>query len=209
MFLDTPRSLLEARRRLGQDRWDEVWEGVLHMVPPPNEAHQELNDWLGVFFKTQWQALGAGRTRPETGVKRPGAPPQPELGADVPSDYRTPDRSFLLPDRYDRLQGGWIVGGPDAVLEIVSPGDESRDKLGFYLDVGVEEVILVDRATRQVEVLRAAEAGFEPVPPDGAGWVTSAVLGTQLRREVDDESGAVRLHLRRTDAPERELVIEP
>ena len=29
-------ALLERRRRLGQDLFDEVWEGVLHMNPAPS-----------------------------------------------------------------------------------------------------------------------------------------------------------------------------
>jgi hypothetical protein len=35
-MLDVPGSLLDERRRLGLDVVDEVWEGVLHMVPPPS-----------------------------------------------------------------------------------------------------------------------------------------------------------------------------
>jgi hypothetical protein len=31
--------LLERRKRFGQDRKDEVWEGVLHMVPAPSHRH--------------------------------------------------------------------------------------------------------------------------------------------------------------------------
>ncbi len=201
-MLEASRGLLAERRRLGLDRWDEVWEGVLHMVAPSHGDHQEINDALGVFFKTHWQYLGLGRTYPETGVRRPEAPPLEELGADVPSDYRTPDRSFLRPNRLDRYQGGWIVGGPNAVLEIVSPGDESRQKLGFYFELGVEEVILVDRRTRAVEVLRAGAAGFEPVAPAADGWVECRVLSTQLRC-TSAEDGVAAVQLRRSDDPAR------
>jgi len=206
VMLDTPRPLLEERRRLGQDRWDEVWEGVLHMVPPPHESHGRLNDRLGFFFQAHWEFLGLGRTYSEAGVKRPGVPPHPELGGNVPSDYRTPDRSFLLPERYDRVEGGWIVGGPDAVLEIVSPGDESRAKLPFFLSTGVREVILIDRRTRQVEVLRATDKGFESVSVDDSGWIVSEVLRTEFRVEPGASESVV-LRVRRTDAPDRELAI--
>ena len=201
-----PQELLEERRRLGHDRRDEVWEGVLHMVPPPHGAHGRLNDDLGVFFKLHWELEGLGKTYPETGVKRPGTPPHPDLGEGIPSDYRTPDRSFLLPERYERFLGGWIVGGPDVALEIVSPGDESRHKLPFFHAVGVREVILVDRQSREVEVFSAGPTGFVPVAPDGAGWTASEVLETEFRREVD-EAGYARLHVRRVDDPRRELLI--
>src|ERR1700722_3665714 len=135
LMLEVPRSLLAERRRLGHDRWDEVWEGELHMVPAPHGRHQRLNDKLGVFFELHREQCGLGKTYPETGVKRPFAPPQRELGDDVPSDYRVPDRSFLLPESLGKFQGGWIVGGPEVVLEILSPGDESRAKLPFYSSV--------------------------------------------------------------------------
>jgi len=177
------------------------------MVPPPHGDHQRLNDRLGLFFQVHWEFLGEGRTYPETGVKRPSSPPHPELGSDVPSDYRTPDRSFLLPERYERFQGGWIVGGPDVVLEVLSPGDESRAKLPFYFELGVREVLLIDRDTRAVQVFRRGPAAFELAPPDGEGWHTSEVLGTALRRE--EGPAGPRLHLRRLGGDSaRELVIE-
>jgi len=197
-----PHELLEERRRLGLDRWDEVWEGVLHMVPPPHGDHGRLNDDLGFFFKLHWEQEGLGLTYPETGVRRPDAPSQPELGEGVPSDYRTPDRSFLLPPRYGAYREGWIVGGPDVVLEVVSPRDESRAKLPFYFALGVREVVLIDRSTHEVEVLRAGPTGFEPVPASEDGWIECRTLRTRLRRVVDEEG--TRLHLRRTDDPARE-----
>ena len=52
-MLDVPESLLDERRRLGLDVFDEVWEGVLHMVPPPSEEHQRLgSELIAVFVGT-------------------------------------------------------------------------------------------------------------------------------------------------------------
>ena len=39
-------AVLEDRRKRGADRWDEMWDGVLHMVPPPGSAHQSLTSFL-------------------------------------------------------------------------------------------------------------------------------------------------------------------
>lgn len=39
VMLDVPQALLEERRARGADRWDEMWEGELHMVPLPSEQH--------------------------------------------------------------------------------------------------------------------------------------------------------------------------
>ena len=33
---DTIQRWMDERARLGHDRMDEMWDGVLHMVPPPS-----------------------------------------------------------------------------------------------------------------------------------------------------------------------------
>lgn len=203
----SPPDLTRSRPR-GLAPRDEVWEGELHMVPPPHGDHGRLNDHLALFFLPHWEQLGQGVTYSEAGVRRPGSGQIGVLGESVPADYRTPDRSFLCPERQHLFQGGWIVGGPDAVLEIVSPGDETREKLPFYRDVGVREVILIDRDTRRVEVLRAGTAGWEPVTAAADGSLGSALLGTRFRVEAPARPGRPpALRVWRADDPARELLI--
>jgi len=36
-------SLIERRRKLGQDLFDEVWEGVLHINPVPSGRHGKID----------------------------------------------------------------------------------------------------------------------------------------------------------------------
>jgi len=33
VIAEVPEDILQQRKRTGADRWDEVWEGVLHMAP--------------------------------------------------------------------------------------------------------------------------------------------------------------------------------
>lgn len=204
--IEVDADFLAERHRLGHDRWDEIWEGVLHIGPAPLGEHGRLNDGLGLFFKVHWEHQGLGRTYLEANVRRPGARWIKVAGERVSSDYKIPDRSFLLPARYGRFKDGWIVGGPDALIEIVSPRDESREKLPFYFSIGVREVILVDCKTREVELYRAGKTARKPVAPDRQGWILSRVLSTELRRETD-KAGRPVLHLRRADEPARETVI--
>jgi Uma2 family endonuclease len=126
--------LLERRRRLGQDVFDEVWEGVLHMNPAPHSQHGRL----------EWQLAGIlGPLAATAGLRALG---QFNLGQE--GDYRVPD-------------GALVRHGPDAVylptaalvLEVVSPGDESWAKLGFYAVHGVEELVIVDPEKRTVDWL--------------------------------------------------------
>ena len=50
LVLDPPTAglgpLLDNRRRSGLDRLDEVWDGVLHLVPAPSHAHGYLENQL-------------------------------------------------------------------------------------------------------------------------------------------------------------------
>jgi hypothetical protein len=43
-------ALLERRRRLGQDLFDEVWEGVLHINPAPSGRHGRLETQLTMLL---------------------------------------------------------------------------------------------------------------------------------------------------------------
>ena len=42
VFLDYPEAALAERRAKGLDTLDEMWEGVLHVVPPPSAGHQRV-----------------------------------------------------------------------------------------------------------------------------------------------------------------------
>jgi Uma2 family endonuclease len=67
------------------------------------------------------------------------------------------------------------------VVEIVSPGDESRDKFDFYFRAGVKEILIVDPGAGTVEWFDRAGSGFRPA--DG-----SALLGIsapELRERID------------------------
>ncbi len=199
---DLGRELLVERRRRGLDRRDEVRDGVLFLAQPPHGDRQVLNDQLAAFFLPHWQDAGLGRTLRAVGVKRPGTPDLPELGVGVPHDFRIPDRSFLLAMQDDCVHEGWIVGPPDAVIEIQSSPDHDID-VSWYFDLGVREVILVDRDTRQVSVLARRAKAFEPVAPDSDGWTRSEALRTELRREPPVGDARPALVLRRSDDPAR------
>jgi Uma2 family endonuclease len=141
--------LLERRRRSGLDRLDEVWEGVLHMVPAPSGPHSLL----------EWQlAQLLGPLARRAGLRSGG---QFNLG-DGEHDYRIPDGGL---HRASSL-GTWC---PTAALaiEIVSPGDESWEKLPFYAVHEVDEVLIVDPATRSVHWLGLNEGAYRPIARSG------------------------------------------
>jgi Uma2 family endonuclease len=184
VMLEVPPHLLEERRRLGVDRWDEMWRGELHMVPPPAERHQSLGSRLVEVI---------GPLARERGLKLAY-----EIGLfTADDDYRVPDLAVYRPDQ---ASARGLEGTAEVVVELVSPGDESRAKVPWYLARGVREVVLIDRDTLAVEIHRAAAAPVPEVAGDDAGG-GSAVLGCAFER-IDDD------HLRVT-TPDGPVEISP
>ena len=167
VLLEVPESLLEERRRKGHDVRDEVWEGVLHMVPPPSGVHQRFAFRLGVALAPLAKAKGLVASH-ETAVFWPGA------GED---DYRIPDLVFARPENVTHRG---VDGRAELVAEILSPGDETYDKLDFYADLQVQEVLVVDpeACTAELFVLRAGR--LYSALPDADGSLRSGTLGVAL-----------------------------
>jgi Uma2 family endonuclease len=167
LLLDSPTSgledLRERRRRSGLDRRDEVWEGVLHMVPAPSGPHSSIEWQLAQMLRPLAQ---------QAGLHAGGGF---NLGADE-HDYRVPDGGL---HRTPPL-GTWH---PTAalVLEIVSPGDESWEKLPFYADHGVEEALIVDPQQRSISWLGLAGGEYRPI--DRSGLIDLGV--EELARSIE------------------------
>jgi Uma2 family endonuclease len=158
-----PQSYLEQRRRLGHDRFDEVWDGVLHMVPEPTTYHQALELRLANAF----QAI----------AKKRGLFVLVEIGLFNPlvvenKDYRKPDLTVFRRDVSTRRG---IEGAAELVIEIRSPDDESYAKLAFYEQVGVREVWIIDPERRAIEVY----AGTNQIQPV-RGVIGAGSLGLEL-----------------------------
>jgi Uma2 family endonuclease len=154
LVLDPPphelEELIERRRRSGLHELDEVWEGVLHMVPAPTGPHAYVAQQLA-------ELLGA----PARAAGLVPAMHQVNLG-ESEADYRVPDGALhrTIP------RSTWF---PTAalVVEIVSPGDESWKKLPFYAAHRVDEVLIVDPEERAVHWLALADGEYREVTRSG------------------------------------------
>ena len=175
-----PEAILAWRRRTGADRWDEMWEGVLHMTPAPTKKHQALQGQLNTWLDTYWAKPHGGEVLPTVNVASVGG---------WPDDYRIPDLVWLTPDRFDIDRDEYLEGDPSVVVEIRSPGDETLEKLTFYAKLGVPEVWIIERDTRVPRVLRLAGAGYEDAAPDAAGWIRSPATEVRLRAEAEGKLG--------------------
>ena len=173
-----PEHVLEWRKRIGADRWDEMWEGELHMPPAANREHQDLEWALQTWLRIHWAKPLGNKAYGPINVASPGA---------WPNDYRIPDLVLLRPDRFHIDRNEYFDGGPTVVVEIRSPGDESIEKLPFYARIGVEEAWIIDRDTREPEIYLLRGEEPEPVPADAEGWLHSPATGVQLRGESTAE----------------------
>jgi Uma2 family endonuclease len=129
--------LRAEREAKGLDLWDEVWEGMYVMAPLANDEHQFLQTRLATILDSVVGLTGKGEVR--AGVNVSDRVDQWE------HNYRCPDVAVFLDGGAARNCGTHWVGGPDFTIEIISPGDKSRDKLKFYAAIGVHEMLLIDR----------------------------------------------------------------
>ncbi len=173
-----PEHILEWRRRTGADRYDEMWEGGLHMAPLPNRDHQDLAFALAVWLRFNWAKPNGCRVYLEINIAEPGT---------WPDNYRIPDLVLLTPARFHIDCNEYFDGGPDAVVEIHSPGDEAYEKLDFYAKIGVREVWILDRDTRQPQIYGLRGDEFELRAADSAGWHRSDVVGAEMRDAAEDQ----------------------
>jgi len=164
LFVDPPSMVedwLAQRRALGQDRFDEVWEGEYHVAPAPTGRHAELQFQLAALLRPYAQAVGMSLVGPTN------------IG--VPTDYRVPDAAAFR-EWTDRV---WYPSAA-IVVEILSPGDESRAKLPFYHRAGVEEVLIVDADGRTVEWLARGPEAFEPADGSALLGITAHALAALI-----------------------------
>ncbi len=139
-------ALIEQRRAAGADKFDEVWEGVYMMSPLAGIEHQEMVAGFTNALYATVQLAGLGRVFPGINIA--------DREDDWKQNYRCPDVVALFNDNKAQIRETHLLGGPDFVVEIVSPHDQSREKLGFYSSVGTREVLLVDRDPWALELYR-------------------------------------------------------
>ena len=137
--------------------------------------------------------------RPGSGKVYPGANII-DRGADWQTNYRVPDLVVVLAGSRAVRQPAHFQGGPDFLVEIESPGDDSEEKVPFYGELGVRELLLIHRDKRTLRLLRLAGEELILVPPsvlEGKRWLVSTVLPLAFRRTVS--KGTPRTQVRRTD----------
>lgn len=185
--------LIEHRKRLGLDRRDEVWEGVLHMSPAPHRDHGLLVMRLGTAFTLQADRYGLGSVIEGPNVREPGSGEK---------NYRVPDLAVATPEEMESaFVDGWAEGPLALAVEVRSPDEKPEAKLAFYAARRVREVLLVDRESRQIQALRLAGASYLLQAPDREGFIELNALDARLRRRDRDGRPAIEVIDQRDGGP--------
>lgn len=154
---------LAQRRVLGQDRFDEMWDGVLHAAPTGTWEHGRVG--FTVLQALSARAEGAGLL--VSGPVNVGTGPQ---------DYRVPDGALV----WAPVQGAWV---PTAalVLEVLSPDDETWTKLPYYFARGVEEVLVAHPERQWLQCWVRGPAAFESAERSGLLDAATNKLQAEVR----------------------------
>lgn len=168
VLADPDPDWLAERASRGVDRWDEVWDGVLHVPPTPSTFHQiferDLEDvLLPLARKHGLDAIHqVSVIDPDKGLK----------------NYRTPDITIANPSDFSR-RGAEATA--ELVVEILSPHDEAREKFPFYAARRIPEYWIVDPDTREIEVYILRGNTYFAVAPNRDGVIYAPRLQLELQ----------------------------
>lgn len=136
-------------------RYYEVVNGVLFMTPAPNIPHQETVGRL--FFHLFGHVEGTRLGRVFV------APIDVEL---APNVVVQPDVVVVLNESRGAITEGRIIGAPDLVVEVASPGTRNhdrREKYDAYARAGILEYWIAEPTTRTIEVFVLGTAAYQPL----------------------------------------------
>lgn len=149
--------------------------GVVIEMPSIHEKHDALARFLDNLFEAWLKASGGGRVLQDPMImKLPGI------------SSRAPDIQILLPEKLHQLQGNIVIGPADLVVEIISPGSQSTDRVDKYREYergGIPEYWLLDPQYKEALFYQRDASGlFQRVAPDENGLYHSKILpGLQLQ----------------------------
>ena len=168
--------LIAERAAIGANHHDEVWEGVYMMTPAPANEHQKLVHRISMFLDQALQSSGGNEVLPGVDLSN--------RGEDWEHDFRVPDIAVFLSDTKAENHDTHWRGAADFLVEIVSPGDRTYEKIPYYSRLGVRELLTVDRDPWTLELYRHDEKELPLIGQstlDRAEVLSSKVLSLAFR----------------------------
>ncbi len=131
----------------------EILDGEVHMSPAPSVLHQTVAGELFARLREHVRSGDLGRVFI--------APLGVRLSEE---DVVEPDVVVVLRPHLSRIAEAGLLGAPDLVVEVLSPGTAGRDlgiKRRLYERYGVPEYWIADPHARVVEVLSLTGTGYK------------------------------------------------
>jgi len=148
-----PLTFEEFVRLFDEDDDVELVDGMVVQRVAARDIHEDLQGWLLSILRVYSEAKGLGIVRgSRTAVKI------------TEHRGRLPDIVFVRKENASIVQEEGIIGTPDLVVEIWSPGDRPSDMLAKeadYRSIGVPEIWFIDLQRKQVRVLKKGREGYE------------------------------------------------
>lgn len=165
-----------------------------------SNPHQQLVFSLCFIFGEVIVAVGRGLVLPGANVsdRRKG----------WEDNHRCPDIVIVLENsRAVDCTTHWF-GGPDFLVEIQSPGDDTEKKIPFYGKIGVRELLIINRDSRQLRLYR--HNGQELVQVGESSrtskkWLTSEVIPLAFRWKANKNDPGT--EVRRTDGKKQTWLV--
>ncbi len=148
MVLDpyVEEQILAERAGSDGDQYDEVWEGVYIVTPLPNIEHQDIVGEFHSILRDVIRGTGLGQVFPGVNLS--------DRDEGWKENFREPDVAVFLHEGKAINCGTHWRGPADFLVEIISPGERTRDKIPFYSSIGVVELLIVDRDPWALELYR-------------------------------------------------------
>ena len=167
-YLKTP----EIMRRY--DIVDGVWR---FMSPAPDYSHQRILLRTALLLDRHVSRYQLGEVCPA---------PTDVIITKNPLRTRQPDVMYISSQRLHLVRGA-VHGGPDLVVEIISPGNTLKQiqaKLRDYASIGVREAWLVDPKARTIGVWHPEAAEFHQTAVCGLKNLVRSRVLPRLRLSV-------------------------
>ena len=145
------------------------------MSPEPDREHQDFEGGLETWLRLHWGRPKHAKVYHRINLALPGA------GSSWIDNFRIPDLVLLTKNRFSIDHRTHFEGGPEVVVEIRSPHDESEDKLPFYAQIGVLEVWIIDRDTKAIDLYLLTGDAYAKQAAGDNGWFRSPFTGIEMR----------------------------
>ena len=157
----------------------DIVDGVVIMAERPTRSHQTIAGNI------HWPARGFISERGLGGI---WFAPLDVVVQREPLRVRQPDLLYVSAENWGILTAR-VEGGPDWVVEILSPGNRRRElagKLADYAAIGVRECWVVSQRDFTVEVLALDNGGWRRVGVRGMGERVESVVVSGFGMAVGD-----------------------